>query len=68
MLPIYEAYLGFTPEMIAIILAFNVILDPLVTSSNVLANGALCRIFERAWTLIYSNPKTTQLKDVLKEV
>jgi len=49
MLPIYETYLGFTGEMIAIILALNVLLDPLVTSSNVMANGALCRIFERVW-------------------
>src|SRR5690606_6358153 len=40
MLPIYEAYLQFSPDMIAIILAFNVILDPLITSSNVVANGA----------------------------
>lgn len=52
MLPIYEFYLGFTSEMIAIILAFNVILDPLITCSNVVANGALCRIFERAWSYI----------------
>lgn len=50
MLPIYEYYLHFTPEMIAIILAFNVILDPLITGSNVIANGALCRVFEKAWT------------------
>ncbi len=49
MLPIYEKYLSFNPEMIAIILAFNVLLDPLVTSSNVIANGALCRIFEKMW-------------------
>jgi hypothetical protein len=49
MLPIYETYLSFNPEMIAIILAFNVILDPIVTSSNVMANGALCRIFEKVW-------------------
>lgn len=49
MLPIYETYLHFTAEMVAIILAFNVILDPLVTSSNVLANGALCRLFEQIW-------------------
>lgn len=52
MLPIYEYYLGFTPEMIAIILAFNVILDPVITCSNVVANGALCRIFERVWLRI----------------
>lgn len=51
MLPIYESTLHFSPEMIAIILAFNVILDPLVTSANVIANGALCRIFEKC-----SNP------------
>lgn len=49
MLPIYETYLGFNNEMIAIILALNVVLDPIVTSSNVLANGALCRVFERFW-------------------
>ncbi len=49
MLPIYEAYLNFNPEMIAIILALNVFLDPLVTSSNVMANGALCRVYERFW-------------------
>lgn len=49
MLPIYETYLSFNPEMIAIILGFNVILDPIVTSSNVMANGALCRIFEKFW-------------------
>ncbi len=49
MLPIYELYLGFTPDMIALILAFNVILDPFITSANVLANGALCAFFERVW-------------------
>jgi hypothetical protein len=49
MIPIYETYLSFNAEMIAIIMAFNVILDPLVTASNVVANGALCRVFERVW-------------------
>ena len=52
MLPLYESYLSFTPEMIAIILAFNVILDALITFSNVVPNGALCRIFERSWLYI----------------
>jgi Na+/H+-dicarboxylate symporter len=41
-----KTYLDFNPEMIAIILALNVVLDPLVTSCNVIANGALCRVFE----------------------
>jgi hypothetical protein len=52
MLPIYEYYLSFTPEMIAIILTFNLILDPLITCSNVVANGALCTIFEQVWIYI----------------
>ncbi len=50
MLPIYEFYLNFTPDMIAIILALNVVLDPIVTSSNVIGNGAMCRLFERVWS------------------
>jgi hypothetical protein len=54
MLPIYESYLHFTPDMIAIILALNVLLDPVITCSNVVANGALCRIFERVWTVVLS--------------
>jgi hypothetical protein len=52
MLPIYENYLNFNPEMIAIILALNVVLDPLITSCNVMANGALCRVFEKVWTSV----------------
>lgn len=52
MIPIYEHYLHFTPEMIAIIWALNVVLDPLVTSSNVIANGGLCRVFEMVWSKI----------------
>lgn len=46
-LPILEYYLGFNGDMIAIILALNMALDPLVTSSNVMANGGLCIIFEK---------------------
>jgi hypothetical protein len=49
MLPIYESFLSFTPEMIGIMIAFNVILDPLITCANVVGNAALCKIFERVW-------------------
>lgn len=53
MLPIYQTYLDFSDEMIAIILAMNVILDPIVTSSNVFANGGLARVFEMIWNLVH---------------
>ena len=60
MLPIYESYLSFNPEMIAIILAFNVILDPIVTATNVLSNGALCRIFELVWSRVPGSSKKAE--------
>lgn len=49
MLPIYQNYLGFDEEKTALILAFNMLLDPIVTSSNVAANCALCVLFEKFW-------------------
>lgn len=52
MLPIYQSYLNFNDEMIAVILAFNVILDPIITSCNVVANGGLAKIFENLWCRI----------------
>lgn len=47
MLPIYEMYLGFNPQEISLILALNVILDPFVTSANVMGNGALAILLEK---------------------
>lgn len=52
MIPLYEFYLGFTPEMVALIIALNVVLDPIITSTNVLCNGSLAIIFERLWLFI----------------
>lgn len=52
MLPIYETYLSFNGEMIAIILAFNLILDPLITCCNVVGNGAMCSLYEKVWNFL----------------
>ncbi|MBP7075148.1 MAG: cation:dicarboxylase symporter family transporter [Rhabdochlamydiaceae bacterium] len=67
MLPIYESYLSFNAEMIAIILAFNVILDPIVTSCNVIANGALCRIYEKFWNYLKGKLPVEKIPGSLKE-
>ncbi|MFO1258475.1 MAG: cation:dicarboxylase symporter family transporter [Gammaproteobacteria bacterium] len=40
MIPIMEQYLGFTPEMSAMITAMYILFDPLLTCTNVLGNGA----------------------------
>lgn len=58
MIPIYQEYLSFTNEMIAIVFALNVILDPIVTSSNVIANGGLARVFEIVWSKIHKMRKS----------
>jgi Na+/H+-dicarboxylate symporter len=62
MIPLYESYLSFNAEMIALILAFNVILDPLITTANVVANGALCRLFEKLWGLVSPTPIPTEIE------
>jgi Na+/H+-dicarboxylate symporter len=46
-LPLYQSYLGFNQEMSAMLIALNIVLDPLVTSSNVLGNSILCIIYEK---------------------
>ena len=40
MIPVLEKSLGFTGEMSAIITAFYILMDPLITTSNVFGNGA----------------------------
>lgn len=49
MTPILEKYLHFTPEMSSLIIAVYVILDPVVTSFNVLGNGALAKLIDQLY-------------------
>ena len=57
MIIVYKDMLNFTDPMIAIILAVNAILDPLVTAGNVLGNAASAKIFENIWSFINRNKK-----------
>ncbi|MES2199348.1 MAG: cation:dicarboxylase symporter family transporter [Chlamydiota bacterium] len=40
MLPILETYLGFNGEMLSLITTLYILFDPLITSANILGNGA----------------------------
>lgn len=40
MLPILENYLGFTAEMASLITALYILFDPVITSANIMGNGA----------------------------
>jgi Na+/H+-dicarboxylate symporter len=45
MLPILESHLGFTSEMMSLITALYILFDPIITSANVLGNGAFSMLF-----------------------
>lgn len=44
MLPILESYLGFNSSMMSLITALYILLDPVITSANVLGNGAFAQL------------------------
>lgn len=46
MLPILETYLGFNAEMMSLITAIYILFDPVITSANVLGNGAFARMID----------------------
>lgn len=47
MLPILEKYLGFNGDMMSIITALYILFDPVITSANVLGNGAFAKLVEK---------------------
>ncbi|MDR1334434.1 MAG: cation:dicarboxylase symporter family transporter, partial [Holosporaceae bacterium] len=46
MAPILEKYLGFTSEMLSLIIAVYIIFDPIITGFNVLGNGAFAQLID----------------------
>ncbi|MDR2831852.1 MAG: dicarboxylate/amino acid:cation symporter [Rickettsiales bacterium] len=49
MLPILEKYLKFSPEMLSLITALYVVFDPIITSANVMSNGAFTIMFTKLY-------------------
>lgn len=47
MLPILEHYLGFNAEMLSLITALYILFDPVITSANVLGNGAFALMIDK---------------------
>ena len=46
MLPILETYLGFNSAMMSLITALYILFDPVITSANVLGNGAFAKMID----------------------
>ncbi|WP_408067854.1 cation:dicarboxylate symporter family transporter [Wolbachia pipientis] len=49
MLPILEKYLKFSPEMLSLITALYIVFDPIITSANVMGNGAFTMMFTKLY-------------------
>lgn len=48
-LPILQNYLGFSEEMLALIAAFYMLIDPITTAGNVAANNFLVIFIKKTW-------------------
>lgn len=59
MLPILEQYLGFNSNMLSLITALYILFDPIITSANVLGNGAFAKIID------IMTPNTTAEKEIV---
>jgi Na+/H+-dicarboxylate symporter len=46
MLPILEQYLGFNSDMLSLITALYILFDPIITSANILGNGAFAKFID----------------------
>lgn len=63
MIPILEKYLNFDSTMISLITALYIMFDPIITSMNILGNGAFAIGFEKLFSRIVKGfYKTTALK------
>lgn len=47
MLPILHSYLGFNADMLSLITALYILFDPIITSINVMGNGAFAKLIDK---------------------
>ena len=52
MLPVLEQHLGFNAEMLSLITALYILFDPVITSANIIGNGALTKFVDHNRTHI----------------
>jgi hypothetical protein len=51
-LPVLEQQLGFSPAMLSLITALYIIFDPIITSGNVMGNGAFAIAFSKFYQVV----------------
>lgn len=54
MLPILENHLGFNNQMLSLVTALYILFDPVITTANVLGNGAFAKLADK---LLLTTPK-----------
>lgn len=60
MLPILEDQFGFTSEMASLISALYILLDPMITCTNILGNGAFAMILTRVINAVFGKKQTQE--------
>ncbi|MGN7661077.1 MAG: cation:dicarboxylate symporter family transporter [Anaplasma sp.] len=60
MFPIVEQYLHFSPAMLSLSTTLFILLDPLITATNVFGNGAFSILFVRVHRLLLGGMKSKQ--------
>lgn len=62
MLPILHSYLGFNTDMLSLITALYILFDPIITSMNVMGNGAFAKLIDK---ILNRNPSPIQTESVI---
>ncbi len=55
MLPILESQLGFNAEMMSLVTALYILFDPVITTANVMGNGAFAKMIDRIMGILRSS-------------
>jgi Na+/H+-dicarboxylate symporter len=61
MLPILETHLGFQGAMLSMITGLYILFDPIITSANILGNGAFAKMMDNcmAWLNTFKHKQKT---------
>ncbi len=58
-LPILQSVFGFTAEMSALITLIYILLDPLITATNIMGNGLFVIVVDKVWSKIHRGSPST---------
>lgn len=61
LLPVLHSVFGFSPEMTALITMMYILLDPIITATNVMGNGLFVIVMDKLWGIKMRRAKPLQV-------